>query len=54
MSIEREEDELERQLADGEITPHQYNEEMRELRRDYQSAAEEAAEHAYRNELTNW
>ena len=52
--IEREEQILEYQLANGEITIEQYNKEMIELQRDYRAASEEAAEEAYRNEMDRW
>jgi hypothetical protein len=52
--IEREERALEQQLASGEISLQEYNAEMRELQRDYQAAAEEAARDAYNRELENW
>ncbi len=53
-SLEREEEHLEEQLAQGEITVAEYNKEMREIQRDYQNAAREAAEDAYYREMENW
>lgn len=52
--FEREEDFLEQQLNNGEITLTEFNREMRELQRDYRAAAEEAAEQAYRDEMGRW
>lgn len=51
---DREEDQLDRDLAAGLITPAQHREQMRELQRDYRGAAEEAAQNAYERELGNW
>lgn len=50
--LEREEEHLEEQLANGEITISEFNKEMRELQRDYHAAAEAAAQEAYDN--CNW
>ena len=50
-AIEREEQYLEDQLANGEITNAEFNREMREIQRYYRAAAEEAAEEAYDNEI---
>ena len=52
--IEREEDQLERDLADGMITAQEFNKQMRDLQREYRYAAEEAAQIAYDNEMENW
>ena len=52
--MEREEDQLDRDLAEGRISQKEYNREMRELHRDYAGAAEEAASEAYRTELERW
>ena len=54
MSLEKEEDYLEEALANGEITLKEFNYEMRELQRDYQIAAESAAQEAYDNEMGRW
>ena len=51
---EREEDQLERDLADGLIDMKEFNAQMRELRRDYRDAAEESARDAYDREMSNW
>jgi len=53
-AFEREEEYLEEQLANGEITIKEYNREMLELRRDYQAAAEESAQDAYDREMECW
>ncbi len=52
--FEKEEQYLEEQLANGEITNAEFNKEMRELQRDYRAAAEEAAQEAYDNEMGCW
>lgn len=52
--IEREERILEEELEKGSITQREFNEAMRDLQRDYNGAAEEAAQDAYRRELENW
>ena len=51
---EREEQALEDELANEEITLAEYNEQMRELQRDMRDAAQEAAQTAYENELDRW
>ncbi len=51
---DREEAEIFARLERGEITNKQANEELKELQRDYQIAAREAAEEAYRQELERW
>jgi hypothetical protein len=53
-AIEREEDALSEQLANGDISPTEYNREMRELQRDYRDAAEESARNAYEQERERW
>ena len=53
-AFEREEQMLEDQLANGEISNEEFNSEMRELRRDYMGAAQEAAERAYNDEMGRW
>ena len=54
MSIEREEEILEEELARGDISLDEFNKEMRELQRSYRAAAEEAAERAYDDEMERW
>ena len=48
---EREEEQLERDLAEGRITQTEYNKQLRDMQRDYRDElrgmAEEAAERAY-------
>lgn len=51
---EREEEQLERDLADGLISQKEYQQQLRELQRDYRGAAEEAADRAYRDEMERW
>jgi hypothetical protein len=53
-AYEREEEDICRREAEGEITHKQAQEELSQLRRDYRGAAEEAAEDAYRREMDNW
>ena len=52
--FDREEDDIQRRYAAGEITLAEYNEEMRVLQQDYRGAAEEAAREAYERERANW
>lgn len=52
--LERELEILERQLADGEIDQAEFNKQMREARRDYYWAAQEAADRARVDELERW
>ena len=52
--FERMEDQLERDLDAGLISQAEFNAEMREMQRDYQAAAEEAARDAYDRELGYW
>lgn len=51
---DREEQQLENELAAGLITRDEYNRQIRELRRDYRAAAEESAHDAYERELERW
>ena len=53
-AFEREEDLLCEQVNDGTISQSEFNEAMRDLRRDHQSMAEEAAQRAYDDEMGNW
>lgn len=52
--LEREEKSIEDDYAAGHITTAEYNRQLRELHRDYQACAEEAAEEAYRYEMDRW
>ena len=52
--FDREEDDIQKRYAAGDITLVQYNKEMLDLQRDYQGAAEEAALDAYERERANW
>ena len=52
--LEREEDQLEQDLAAGLISQSEFNREMREIQRDYRESAHEAAGEAYRDELERW
>jgi hypothetical protein len=52
--LDREEEILERQLADGEIDQAEFNRQMREAGRDYYWAAREAADRAAVDELEQW
>ena len=51
---EREEEQLERDLREGNISQRDYNIAMREIQRDYREAARESAHEAYEHELGNW
>jgi hypothetical protein len=53
-ALEREEQYLEDQLAEGLIDIKEFNREMRELQRGYRAEAEEAAKEAYDRELERW
>ncbi len=52
--MEREVEQLERDLADGHISQAKFNKEMREMERDYRAAAEESARDAYDREMDRW
>jgi 3-isopropylmalate dehydratase small subunit len=52
--MERELDRLEVDLREGRITQSEYNQEVREIERAYQHAAEESARDAYDRELGRW
>ena len=52
--LEREEDAIWEAEARGEITNKEAWRQQRELQRDYQGAAEEAAREAYEAELARW
>ena len=51
---EREQDQLDRDLADGLISLAEYNSQSREIARDYRESAMESAREAYERELGNW
>lgn len=52
--FEREEEDIHRRYADGEITLAELRAEIRELQRDYTGAARESAQNAYDDELDRW
>jgi len=52
--FEREEQSIEDDLSNGIISDQEYNDQMRELQRDYCAAAEDSAQQAYDNEMNNW
>lgn len=52
--MEREEQDLCDQLNNGEISRSQFNNEMRELQREYRAMEEEACQEAYDKEAENW
>jgi len=52
--MEKEEDSLEADLANGFISMAQFNNEMKELQRVYREAAEESAQEAYFREMEKW
>lgn len=51
---EREEKELEDELADGRITQAEYNAQVREMERAYRQEMRESAQDAYDRELERW
>jgi hypothetical protein len=51
---EREEEQIEKDYADGLITNKEYREMMSELQRSWRAAAEDAAQDAYEREMCNW
>lgn len=52
--LEREEKRICDDFNRGVISREQYNEEMRDLEREYRAMAQEAAQQAYERELDNW
>jgi uncharacterized membrane protein len=46
---ERAEDQLENELADGEITDKEFNDQMRDLNEEYEQCRNDAAQDAYDN-----
>lgn len=54
MSLEREENLISESYNNGKITLEQYNQELRDLYRSYRAEAEESAQEAYEDELSNW
>lgn len=52
--FEREELDIENRLHSGEISNKEYNQEMRELARDYRDCAENAAQEAFHDEMNRW
>ena len=52
--IDKAEKELSDALDRGEISPQEFNREMRELQRDVRAEAEEAAEGAYNDVMNNY
>ncbi len=52
--LEREEAALTDDYNAGRLTREEYNKYMRELQRDYQAQAEEAAQEAYEAEMSRW
>jgi hypothetical protein len=52
--FDREEQDIEKRYADGQLTLAEYNAEMRELQLSYQQAAEEAIRDAADRERENW
>lgn len=51
---EREHDYLVDQVNSGQITQKEFNQQMRDLNRDYQAAAQESAQEAYDREMDRW
>lgn len=52
--LKHEEDTLQEQLADGSMSPDEYDKAMDELQRDCRDAAQDAAMDYYRDELEAW
>ncbi len=52
--FDREEEQIERDLADGLIDSAEYNRSMRELRAAYRTACDEACMDAFERERENW
>ena len=52
--FDREEEDIEQRESDGLITREEANAELRELRRDYAAARDEAVERAADRERENW
>lgn len=52
--LEREENALCEDLNSGRITQAEYNEQLRDLQREYRAACEEACQDAYNRERDNW
>ena len=52
--LERLEDQLHDDYEKGRITRQEFEEELRQLHRDYREAAREAAHEAYERELDRW
>jgi len=53
-SLQREEERLAEQLECGQITLQEFNQELKELHREYREQAEESAQEAYDREFENW
>lgn len=51
---EREEQQLEDELAGGRITQAEYNVQLREMERSYRQEARESAQDAYDREMERW
>lgn len=51
---ELEEQQLEDDLNNGDISVGEYNSQMRDMQRSYREEAREAAEEAYDNEMSQW
>ena len=47
-------EQLEEDLACGNISLEDYNRQLRTMERDYRAEAQEAAEQAYDNEMERW
>lgn len=52
--FELEEESLEDQLANGEISQKEFNQVLRDMQISFQAEAEEAAREAYDNEMDRW
>lgn len=52
--FDKAEEELEQDLADGNITQKEYNQAMRELQAEYREAVDQAGEDARQNYMWNY
>lgn len=51
---DREERQLDEDMAAGRISPAEHREQLRDLHADYRAGAEEAAQGAYDREMDRW
>lgn len=51
---ERAEEELEEQYANGDLSQHEFNDALTDLRHELEDAAHESAQAAYDDVMNNW